>query len=220
MGEHLSPGLDKQRRRESVQLDEDGEEFKEIQRLREQRWKAQDMRDGAETKEKDNGIETQKELGNLDDIWFDGGLSDIKGLSRLQTDPAEQVAPQQQVAKEELVAAVPDAASDLQQIDKLETMGVDGNEFENMTISRLQTDPAHSSLHDVNAIAPNTNENVFVSPKVQKLSSLDAVAFPDADEDASNDYSDDQLKSDENKNSTLQANVIANCDTTNLYFNV
>ena len=88
--EHLSPEMDKQRRRESVQLDEDGEEFKEIQQLREERWKLQDMRDGVDHEEEAPEDPT-KELGDLDGVWFDGALPDMSGLSRLETDPAAAI---------------------------------------------------------------------------------------------------------------------------------
>ena len=72
--EYLKPELDEQRRRESVVLDEDGEEFKEIQRQREERQKIEELR-----KESHN-----LDLDEMEDLSI---LPNLSGMTRLVTDP-------------------------------------------------------------------------------------------------------------------------------------
>lgn len=91
--EYLTPEMDEQRRRESVQLDEDGEEFKAIQQEREDRLKIEQLRNQNNEDILSNDIENddiendeEYEL-NLDDMNV---LPDFSGISRLKTDPVNE----------------------------------------------------------------------------------------------------------------------------------
>ena len=86
--DHLVPDMDKQRRRESVVLDEDGDEFKEIQQHRTERMKIEQQRNKCNVINDKNNAEEDYELNIMDDLK---AIPNLSGLSRLQTDPLMEI---------------------------------------------------------------------------------------------------------------------------------
>eukprot|EP00486_Rosalina_sp_Unknown_P009057 CAMPEP_0201595944 /NCGR_PEP_ID=MMETSP0190_2-20130828/192780_1 /ASSEMBLY_ACC=CAM_ASM_000263 /TAXON_ID=37353 /ORGANISM="Rosalina sp." /LENGTH=454 /DNA_ID=CAMNT_0048056103 /DNA_START=110 /DNA_END=1474 /DNA_ORIENTATION=+ len=124
--EYLKPDLDEQRRRESVVLDEDGEEFQEIQKQREERIKVDQLR---KENQNDKNVEADDaeykvDLDGMDDLTM---LPNLSGMTRLVTDPMKDNDTENKEDNSNEVAMLPNLSG----LSRLQTDPMNDNEQEN-----------------------------------------------------------------------------------------